>query len=294
MSQEILYSVEESIATITLNRSERMNALTHELEAELHRIFDRADADRAVRVIILTGAGRAFCAGYDQSTTDKSGARHSDPKGKSLADFIEFWQRTDADRVALWTHMWRLGKPVIAAVNGWAMGGGFWYQLAADITIASDQAVFAQPEVRHISNTTFLFGALCGWEAANRWGLTGDHFDAQEALRIGMVNEVVPHDQLMEAARTLAKRIALVPEPSVRLNKAIAMQGIQAAGLYSALLVEGTLGTLAQASHNDYREKLFEVHRTQGVKAYLELRDGPFQPEPMGPRSAKVRKSKPG
>jgi len=90
----------------------------------------------------------------------------------------------------------------------------------------------------------------------------------------------------MEAARTLAKRIALVPEPSVRLNKAIAMQGIQAAGLHSALLLEGTLGTLAQASHNDYREQLFEVHRTQGVKAYLEMRDGPFQPEPMGPRSA--------
>src|SRR5260221_6056949 len=241
MSQEILYSVEESIATITLNRPERMNALTHELEAELHRIFDRADADRAVRVIILTGAGRAFCAEYDQSTTDKSGARHSDPKGKTLADFIEFWQRTDADRVALWTHMWRLGKPIIAAVNGWAMGGGFWYQLAADITIASDQAVFAQPEVRHTSNTTFLLGALCGWKAANRWGLTGDHFDAQEALRIGMVNEVVPHDQLMEVTRALAKRLALVPDHSLRLNKAIAMHSVQPAALHAGLLLEGTL-----------------------------------------------------
>jgi len=105
-----------------------------------------------------------------------------------------------------------------------------------------------------------------------------------------MVNEVVPHAQLMDAARTLAKRIALVPEPSVRLNKAIAMQGIQAAGLYAALQLEGTLGTLAQASHNEFREKLFEVHRTQGVKAYLDMRDGPFQPEPMGPRSAKARR----
>ena len=68
--------------------------------------------------------------------------------------------------------------------------------------------MFAQPEVRHISNTTFLFGALCGWKAANRWALTGDHFDAQEALRIGMVNEVVPHDRLIERARALA----LAPE----------------------------------------------------------------------------------
>jgi enoyl-CoA hydratase len=291
MSEDIIYGVEESIATITLNRPERMNALTHELEAELHRIFDQADADRAVRVIILTGAGRAFCAGYDQGQP-KSGSRHSDPTGKSLADYVEFWQRADAGRVAYWTHMWRLGKPVIAAVNGWAMGGGFWYQLAADITIASDQAVFAQPEVRHISNTTFLFSALCGWKAANRWALTGDHFDAQEALRIGMVNEVVPHDQLMPTARALAKRLALVPEPSVRLNKAITMMGMQAAGLYSGLLLESTLGALAHASHNEFREKLLETQRQHGLKAYLDMRDGPFQPEPMGPRSAKGRQKK--
>jgi enoyl-CoA hydratase/carnithine racemase len=290
--QELLYSVEDSIATITLNRPERMNALTPALEAELHRAFDQADADRAVRVIILTGAGRAFCAGYDQGQTGKSGTRHSDPKGKSHADFIEFWQRNDAGRVGQWTHMWRLGKPIIAAVNGWAMGGGFWYQLAADITIASDQAVFAQPEVRHISNTTFLLGALCGWKAANRWGLTGDHFDAQEALRIGMVNEVVPHDQLMDATRALAKRIALVPEPSVRLNKSITMLGMQAAGVYSGLLLEGALGALAHSSHNEFREQLFETQREHGLKAYLDMRDGPFQPEPMGPRSAKGRQKK--
>ncbi len=293
-SNDLLYSVEDSIATITFNRPERMNALTHELEAELHRAFDKADADRAVRVIILTGAGRAFCAGYDQAQTGKSGTRHSDPKGKTHAEFIEYWQRNDAGHVAYWTHMWRLGKPIIAAVNGWAMGGGFWYQLAADITIASDQAVFAQPEVRHISNTTFLLGALCGWKAANRWGLTGDHFDAQEALRIGMVNEVVPHDQLMDVTRAMAKRIALVPEPSVRLNKAITMLGIQAAGVYSGLLLEGALGALAHSSHNEFREKLFEAQREGGLKAYLDMRDGPFQPEPMGPRSAKGRQKKAG
>ncbi len=289
--QDLIYSVDEGIATITLNRPARMNALSPNLGAELHRAFDEADADQAVRVIILTGAGAAFCAGFDQGP-NKSGRRNSDPTGKSIAEFIEYCHRRQGKRAAEWTHMWRLGKPIIAAVNGWAMGAGFWYQLAADITIASDKAVFAQPEVRHISSSSYLFTALCGWKVANRWALTGDHFDAQEAYRIGMVNEVVPHEQLMDAARALAKRIALVPEPSVRLNKAIAMLGIQAAGLYSGLLMEGTLGALAQASHNDYREKLFEVHRKEGVKAYLDLRDGPFQPEPMGPRSAKARAQK--
>ncbi len=284
-TKELLYVVEDGIATITFNRPDRMNALTHELEVELHRTFDIADRDRAVRVIIMTGSGRAFCAGYDQSVTSKSGKRAIDPEGKSHAEYIEFWQRNDGERVAYWTHMWRLGKPIIAAVNGWAMGGGFWYQLAADITIASDQAVFAQPEVRHISNTTYLFGALCGWKAANRWGLTGDHFDAQEALRIGMVNEVVPHNELMERVRTLAARIARVPEPAVRMNKAITMLGMQAAGVYSGLLLEGTLGALAHSSHNEFRDQLFAAQREGGTKAYLEMRDGPFQPEPMGPRS---------
>ena len=105
-----------------------------------------------------------------------------------------------------------------------------------------------------------------------------------------MVNEVVPHDQLMEHTYALAKRLALVPEPALRLNKAIAMQGMQAAGLHAALLLEGTLGALAHSSHNEYREELYDIQRTQGTKAYLERRDGPFQPEPMGPRSAKGRR----
>ncbi len=291
--KKLLYSVKERIATITLNRPDRMNALSPNLEAEMHRAFDQADADRAVKVIVLTGSGNAFCAGFDMSqTSGKTKTRNSDPTGKTIAEYIEFWHRNDGARVAKWEHMWRLGKPIIAAVNGWAMGGGFWYQLAADVTIASDKAVFAQPEIRHISNSSFLFAALCGWKAANRWALTGDHFDAQEALRIGMVNEVVPHDRLMDAVTALAKRMALVPEPSLRLNKAITMQGIQAAGVHAGLQHEGTLGAMAHASHDEFREELFKVQPTQAMKAYLDKRDGPFQPEPMGPKSARAQAKK--
>jgi len=291
--QDLIYNVNERIATITLNRPDRMNSISPNLEAELHRAFDEGDADREVKVIVLTGSGSAFCAGMDMgSTSGTNQTRPADPTGKSIAEYIEYWQRNDAGRVVKWEHMWRLGKPIIAAVNGWAMGGGFWYQLAADVTIASDRAVFAQPEVRHVSNSSFLFAALCGWKAANRWALTGDHFDAQEALRIGMVNEVVPHDRLMDAVYALARRMALVPEPSLRLNKAITMLGIQASGLHAGLLVEGALGALAHASHNEDRERLLATQRSKGMKAYLDERDGPFQPEPMGPRSAKHRPPK--
>src|SRR6516225_5338762 len=126
--QDLLYSVDEGIATITLNRPERMNALSPNLEAELHRAFDEADADRAARVIILTGSGAAFCAGFDQGA-NKSGRKNSDPSGKSIAEYIEHCQRRQSRHVAHWEHMWRISKPIIAAVNGWALGAGFWYQL---------------------------------------------------------------------------------------------------------------------------------------------------------------------
>ncbi len=292
--KDLIYSVDDRIATITFNRPDRMNALTPRLLDELHDAFDKADADRNVMVIIMTGSGAAFSAGFDQAAPAAGEARKIDPRGKTPAEYIEYWQRHDAEGIVRWQHMWRLGKPIIAAVNGWAMGGGFWYQLAADITIASDRAVFAQPEVRHISNTTYLFTALCGWKHANRWALTGDHFDAHEALRIGLINEVVPHDELLPRAHALAGRLARVPEPALRLNKAIAMLGIQAAGVHAALLLESALGSMAHASHNEEREQLIAIQETEGLKAYLEARDGPFRPEPMGPKSAKAESARKG
>jgi enoyl-CoA hydratase/carnithine racemase len=285
----ILYSLDDGIVTITLNRPDRVNAISVEMEQEIHDAFDTADHDANARVIILTGVGNTFSAGYDMAPAN---GRDADPQSRSMADFVEYWQRRDSHSIVSWSHMWRLGKPIIAAVNGWALGGGFWYALASDITIASDRAVFGQPEIRHISRSTYLFGAICGWKNANRWALTGDHFDAAEAYRLGIVNEVVEHDKLMESARSLARRIALVPEPSVRLNKAIMMQSMQAAGMNAGLLVDSAISALAHVSHNEQREKLFETQRTKGTKAYLEMRDGPFQPEPMGPRSKQNQKSK--
>jgi enoyl-CoA hydratase/carnithine racemase len=255
------------------------------MEAEMHLAFDEADADPQVRVIILTGSGRSFSAGYDMSTGNDPGGGGLGPEGKSVGEYIASWQKDDQAGVEKLLHIWRLTKPVIAAVNGWAMGGGFWYQCACDITIASDKAVFAQPEVRHISNTTFLFAALCGWKVANRYSLTGDHLDAQEALRIGLVNEVVPHDQLMSRACALAERIAMVPEASIRINKAIAMQGLLAAGVYAGLMINGPLSALAHASHGPDRAKLFAARAEGGIRAFLDARDGPFLPEPFGPKS---------
>jgi enoyl-CoA hydratase/carnithine racemase len=280
----ILYETVGPVATITFNRPQTLNAINPQMTAELHAALDTADADLAVRAIILTGAGRAFSAGYDIARRP-DGRSSLDPTGVEVADFLKRWWTTDSNSTRHLLHLWQLGTPVIAAVHGWVMGGGFWYSLACDITIAADDSVFAQPEVRHISNTTFLFAALAGWKAAHRYSLTGDHFDAAEALRLGIVNEVVPAAELMSKARALAERIARVPEPAVRLNKAITCYGLLAMGVGAGMLTNIPLSALAHASFNDDRGKLLEAMQTGGLRAFLDARDGGFLPEPFGPKS---------
>lgn len=283
--EHILYDKDSPVVIITLNRPDVLNALSPALELELHAALDEADADSEARAIILTGAGRAFSAGYDMALSPERPQSTLDPAGQTVGDYLKSWWDNDTKTVDKLMHIWHIGTPVIAAVNGWTMGGGFWYAMACDITIASDQAVFAQPEVRHISNTTFLFAALAGWKAAHRYALTGDHMDAQEALRLGIVNEVVSPDQLLSTARALAERIAQVPEPSVRLNKAITCYGLEAAGLRSGMLLNGALSALAHTSHQPVRDDLFAAMREGGMRAFLDKRDTPFRPEPFGPRS---------
>src|SRR5437773_6338227 len=220
-----------------LNRPDSLNSISQRLEREMHHAFDVADRDPNVRVIILTGSGRAFSSGYDLSGEGE--AKH--PPDISVDAYLAEWYRVSMDGVEVILHMWRLGKPIITAINGCCMGAGLWYQTACDISVASDKAVFAQPEVRMISNSTFLFAALCGWKVANRWALTGDHMDANEALRVGLVNEVVPHEELMPRAAALARRIAMAPEPSVRLTRMKAMLVLMSSGLFTGFPVSGPL-----------------------------------------------------
>src|SRR5438132_737870 len=277
--ETILYEKSGPVLTITLNRPEALNAINPQMTAELHGALDTADADDEIRAIILTGAGRGFSAGFDIARRPE-GRSSLDPTGMEVADFIKQWWTRDGDSTQRLMHLWRISKPIIAAVHGWVMGGGFWYSLAADITIAADNAVFAQPEVRHISNTTVLFAALAGWKVAHRYSLTGDHLDAAEALRIGIVNEVVPAAELMTRARAMAERIAQVPEPSVRLNKAVTCYGLMAMGIGAGMMMNIPLSALAHASYNDERRTLLDTIQNGGLKAFLDARDGAFLPEP--------------
>ena len=275
----VTLSQDDAVVTITLDRPEAMNAISHRFERELHHALDAADADPTARVIVLTGSGRAFSAGYD---FDEDAPGDDATSASTLRHWLDINQRSTEG----FMHVMELSTPVIAAVNGWCLGGGFWYALCSDITIASENATFGQPEVRGISSSSILFAVLAGWKNAHRYTLTGDHFDAAEALRMGVVNEVVPAGELLDRAYALARRIAMVPADSVRLNKAITIYGLEAMGLRNAHNVMAFLATIAHASGDSPEVKhLNEAFRRGGIRAFLDARDGPFQPEPGGPRS---------
>jgi enoyl-CoA hydratase len=286
--QEILYEKQRSGVLITLNRPEALNAITRPMLKELHNALDKAEADPEIRAIVLTGAGRAFSSGFDQRST---GGRRRDmqwpqgmPTDMSTADLLNYWRVDDAKLL----HILELTKPVIGAVRGWAMGGGCWLALFTHITIAADDAVFAQPEVRHGSNSSFMWTLLAGFKNAIRYSLVGDHIDAPEALRIGLVNKVVPADKLLEECFSIVERIAHVPPETVKINLAISTMGLNMMGFRDALLMDSELSVAAHLMLNEeFRRPLDEARATQGTKAYLQLRDGPFQPEPFGPRSKK-------
>ena len=260
--ENILYEQDGPVVTITWNNPETLNAITPALEREFHHALDVANADPSARAIIFTGAGRAF------------------------SEHLERWFKFSSKNPDMMMHLMTLETPIIAAVNGWCIGGGFWYSLAADITIASERAVFAQPEVRMISNSSVLFAALAGWKTAHRYALTGDHFDAQEALRIGVINEIVPTEDLMEKADALARRLAQVPSHSIRYNKLITARGLEAMGLRNALNVGSMLSTMVEASADGPEVAHLDAAREAGgFGAFLRARDEPFIPEPFGPRS---------
>lgn len=291
--ENILYDKQRKGVLITLNRPEALNALSRDLEDELHVALDEAEADPEVRYIILTGAGRAFSAGYDIA-----GGRaptvwpYGLPEGTSVAEMLDGWRTRDKpDR---FMHMWELTKPIIAAVNGWCMGGGSWYALTSHITIAAEDAVFGQVEVRMISDDNYIWIHHAGYKNGLRYALTGDHIDAQEALRIGIVNKVVPtKDDALEEAFQLVERLALVSPETVKINLAVAMRGLETMGLHNVMRLNSELAAAVIVSkREEFTRPLEEARQEGGLRAFIRKRDEPFQPEPFGPRSAKAREER--
>jgi enoyl-CoA hydratase len=245
--QNIIFEKEENIAIITFNRPEAMNALNNQTRAEFREAIAAVAADDQVKVLILTGSGKAFVAGSDIKEFNQTSA-YDAHNIQRLGGLVE-----------------RLDKPVIAAVNGFCLGGGNEIAMGCDIIIASEKAKFGQTEVNigiiPGGGGTQRLPRLIGVCRAKELIFTGDIIGAEEAYRLGLVNRVVPVDQLMPTAKEMAKKIAAKSAAALKLAKTAINRGMQT-NLESGLNYEYELYSLSLTLED----------KAEGVSAFLEKR----------------------
>ena len=247
------------VATITLNRPEKLNALSRTLMMELHRALDEAAADGDIRAVILTGAGRGFCSGTDVNLQLESLEGQAAAEGPSPSE---------APNIA--SHVRSISQPVIAAVNGVAAGAGLAIALASDIRIASEEARFSSIFVKRSSIpdtcTSYMLPTLVGYGTAMEMVLTGNIYGAQWALERGLVNRVVPADKLLEEAISVANDIAANPPICVRSTKQLLYQHGQ--NLEKDVLPkEGVANDIAHDNED----------RAEAIRSFLEKRQPVFK-----------------
>lgn len=252
----ILLNKDENIGILTINRPKALNALNSEVLDELNKAIDQVIEDDNIHILIITGEGKAFVAGADigqMKDMDVFEAREFAKKGLSIFRKIELME-----------------KPVIAAVNGYALGGGCELAMACDIRIASDKAKFGQPEVG--LGITPGFGGtqrlarIVGIPKAKELIFTGETINAEEALRIGLVNKVVAAESLMEEALTMARKIVSKGQLAVRYSKVAINRGIET-DIETGLAMERELFGLCFATED----------QKEGMGAFLEKRSPNFK-----------------
>lgn len=244
--------IEEGVHLLELNRPDRLNAITPALIDALHRSFDEADADRSCRAIILTGAGRGFCAGADL----RGGDDHPDPFEPRPGSVGTFQVQEQYSRTT--TRLRTLSKPVIAAVNGPSTGGGLAFVLGCDIRIAAQSARFSAAFAKiGLSGcdmgTGWLLNRVVGVGRAHELLLTGRIIDAEEALRIGLVLEVVPDELLLERALGIARLIKANSPFGTYMTKQVMWSTVEIPGLDAAIALENRTQVLASTTY-DSRE----------------------------------------
>ncbi len=277
MSYEtVLYETADEIATITLNRPERLNTIVPPMPDEVESAVNSAIADQSVKVIVLRGAGRSFCAGYDFA----GGFHHWD-------DAITTDGAWDPGKDFMWAtaasvgatpkfmSLWRSPKPVIAQVHGWCVGGGSDMALCADLIIASEDARIGTPYSRMWG--AYLSGMWLyrlGLTRAKEYALTGKPLSGVEAVEVGLINRAVPFERLEEEVGQQAAQLASIPLSQLAAMKLIVNQAYENMGLASTqtlgLILDGLMRNTPDA------KRFVEIAERDGVGAVIAARDGAF------------------
>jgi enoyl-CoA hydratase len=243
---------------LTLNRPSKLNAISHELREALVAAIHEAGDDPAVRVVVIEGAGRAFCSGYDLS--------------EAAPDTAWTWREVLAEDVAATLAIWRCPKPVIAAVHGYCLAGGLELAMACDLVVAADDAQLGEPEIRFGSApVTLLMPYLVGQKKTRELLLTGDLVGAAEAERLGLVNRVVAADRLHDEVDALADKLARVEPDVMAPTKLMLNRAMEAAGFLEA--VEMGLDVQSFINMSASSREFDAIVRAEGLKAALAWRD---------------------
>ncbi len=277
MSYEtVLYETDGAVATITLNRPERLNTIVPPMPDELQDAVHRASRDGSVKVIVLRGAGRSFCAGFDFS----GGFHHWDEgmtsngawdPGKDFAMAVS----PASGPIPKFMSIWRTPKPVIAQIHGWCVGGGSDMALCADLVIASDDARIGTPYSRMWGcYLTGMWLYRLGLTKAKEYALTGRPLSGMEAAEAGLINASVPFAELEATVAAEARRLAEIPLSQLSAMKLIVNQAYENMGLASTQTLGPILDGLMRNTPD--AAEFIRLAEEQGVGATVARRDGPF------------------
>ena len=277
MAETVLYEAADGVATLTLNRPDRLNTIGPELIDDLRANLERAWTDAEVRVIRLRGAGRAFSAGYDIQWRSELMDAESDRPWDPIVDY-QFMSRY----VDTYMELWRSPKPVIAQVHGYCVGGGTDFALCSDLIVCAEDARIGYPPARVWgSPTTSMWIYRLGLERAKRLLLTGDALDGRRAVEWGLASEVAPPEELDTTALALARRVAQLPANQLHMMKLLVNQAYEQMGLRVTQLI----GTLLDGSARHTPEGVaFTRAALDDVRRAVAERDGPFGDYGQEPR----------
>ncbi|MGH8014313.1 MAG: enoyl-CoA hydratase-related protein [Candidatus Binataceae bacterium] len=258
--------VEDKIFRLTLNRPEKLNAMSPKLLKEFDQVMDEFENDQEASVLIIRGAGRAFCAGYDLQGTQQPGSGFTVSSDRvNLQRIVERWQR-----------LWSLRKPTIAQVHGYCLAGATELVGHCDIVFASTDAQFGHPAGRALGilPTLSLWPLLMGPRKTKEYFFTGDTLSAQEALEWHLINRVFPKDRLEAETLDYARRVAIVPSELLALHKAAVNRWLDVMGFRAAEQSSADLDCIAHQT--DAVKSWMKASREKGLKQALTERDRPF------------------
>jgi enoyl-CoA hydratase len=282
--ETLLYGTEGAVATITFNRPESLNTIVPPMPDELEAAVGEAVGDPDVRVIVLRGAGRAFCAGFDFG----EGFHHwdemlaTDGAWDPGKDFIG--ATSPYGPVPKFMSLWRAPKPVIAQVHGWCVGGGSDLALCADLVIASEDARIGTPYSRMWGcYLTGMWIYRLGLTRAKEYALTGKPLSGAEAAEVGLINAAVPFDRLESEVQARAAQLAEIPASQLAAMKLVVNQAYESMGLASTQALGPILDGLMRNTPD--AKRFIDLAGAEGVPAAVAERDGPFGDYSQAPES---------